>query len=75
MAETKKDAECHEPCISKAFERFKAKLTDLEKRINELNENKDLKNRCGAGIIPYEAMKPRSKPGITGSGVPYSVSI
>ena len=64
-----------EPCISKAFERFKAKLTDLEKRINELNENKDLKNRCGAGIIPYEAMKPRSKPGITGSGVPYSVSI
>lgn len=61
--------------ISKAFEKFKAKLTDLEKKIDELNENKDLKNRYGAGIIPYEVMKPRSKPGVTGIGVPYSVSI
>uniref|UniRef100_A0A0A0KX70 Lipoxygenase domain-containing protein n=1 Tax=Cucumis sativus TaxID=3659 RepID=A0A0A0KX70_CUCSA len=61
--------------ISKAFEKFKANLTDLEKKIDELNQNKDLKNRYGAAIIPYEAMKPRSKPGITGSGVPYSVSI
>uniref|UniRef100_A0A0A0KZ93 Lipoxygenase domain-containing protein n=1 Tax=Cucumis sativus TaxID=3659 RepID=A0A0A0KZ93_CUCSA len=61
--------------ISKAFEKFKANLTDLEKKIDELNENKDLKNRYGAGIIPYEVMKPRSKPGVTGIGVPYSVSI
>ncbi|KAE8649494.1 lipoxygenase 2, chloroplastic [Cucumis sativus] len=64
-----------DPSISNAFEKFKANLTDLEKKIDELNQNKDLKNRYGAAIIPYEAMKPRSKPGITGSGVPYSVSI
>ncbi|KAA0041373.1 lipoxygenase 2 [Cucumis melo var. makuwa] len=64
-----------DPSISEAFEKFKANLTVLEKKIDELNQNKDLKNRYGAGIIPYEVMKPRSKPGITGSGVPYSVSI
>ncbi|XP_050941004.1 linoleate 13S-lipoxygenase 2-1, chloroplastic-like isoform X1 [Cucumis melo] len=61
--------------ISNAFEEFKTKLMMLENKIDELNQNEDLKNRNGAGIIPYEAMKPRSNPGITGIGVPYSISI
>ncbi|KAJ8770864.1 hypothetical protein K2173_021779 [Erythroxylum novogranatense] len=34
--------------------------------IDERNANKDLKNRCGAGIVPYQFLKPFSNPGVTG---------
>uniref|UniRef100_A0A0A0KX68 Lipoxygenase n=1 Tax=Cucumis sativus TaxID=3659 RepID=A0A0A0KX68_CUCSA len=38
------------------------------------NENNELKNRRGAGLVPYEVLKPTSGFGVTGKGVPYSVS-
>ncbi|XP_038902001.1 lipoxygenase 2, chloroplastic-like [Benincasa hispida] len=64
-----------EPSIREAFERFKQSLNDLEKHIGDSNKNSKLKNRHGAGVMPYDVLKPRSEPGITGRGVPYSVSI
>ncbi|KAA0041374.1 hypothetical protein IC582_009827 [Cucumis melo] len=63
-----------EPAIDKAFKRFQANLKDLEQQIDENNKNKSLKNRHGAGVVPYEVLKPTSTDGITGRGVPYSVS-
>ncbi|XP_061361375.1 linoleate 13S-lipoxygenase 2-1, chloroplastic-like isoform X1 [Gastrolobium bilobum] len=63
------------PVINAAFERFRARLKKIETLIDERNENTNLKNRNGAGVIPYELLKPFSKPGVTGMGVPCSISI
>uniref|UniRef100_M4CIM6 Lipoxygenase n=1 Tax=Brassica campestris TaxID=3711 RepID=M4CIM6_BRACM len=65
----------HEPVIYAAYERFKVKLQYLEGVIDERNLNVSLKNRAGAGVVKYELLKPISGPGVTGMGVPYSVSI
>ncbi|KHN21708.1 Linoleate 13S-lipoxygenase 2-1, chloroplastic [Glycine soja] len=61
--------------IKAAFERFSTKLKEIEGIIDSRNANCDLKNRNGAGVVPYELMKPFSGPGVTGKGVPYSISI
>ncbi|GMY16386.1 Linoleate 13S-lipoxygenase 2-1, chloroplastic [Fagus crenata] len=63
------------PIIKAAFEKFTGRLKELEGTIDERNANRDLKNRCGAGVVPYELLKPFSEPGVTGKGVPYSISI
>jgi lipoxygenase len=63
------------PIIKGAFERFNRKLLELEGTIDERNANRELRNRNGAGVVPYELLKPFSKPGVTGKGVPYSISI
>lgn len=64
-----------EPFIKGAFEKFSGKLKELEGIIDERNANKNLKNRHGAGVVPYQLLKPESEPGVTGQGVPYSISI
>ncbi|KAH1100290.1 hypothetical protein AAZX31_13G060000 [Glycine max] len=61
--------------IKTSFERFNKRLKEIEGIIDSRNGNYNLKNRCGAGLVPYELMKPFSGPGITGKGVPYSASI
>ena len=63
------------PVIKAAFERFSGRLMELEGTIDERNANKDLKNRNGAGVMPYELLKQFSTPGVTGKGVPYSISV
>ncbi|XP_027344673.1 linoleate 13S-lipoxygenase 2-1, chloroplastic-like [Abrus precatorius] len=63
------------PTIKEAFERFNRKLKEIEGIIDSRNANSTLKNRHGAGVVPYELMKPFSGPGVTGKGVPYSISI
>lgn len=64
-----------EAAISAAFERFHGRLKKLEEIIDERNKNLELKNRVGAGVVPYELLKPFSKSGVTGRGVPNSISI
>lgn len=64
-----------EPVIKAAFERFSGKLKEIEGIIDERNSNLELGNRCGAGVVPYELLKPFSEPGVTGKGVPTSISI
>lgn len=61
--------------IKAAFERFSGKLKELEGIIDARNANRNLKNRSGAGVLPYELLKPFSEPGVTGKGVPNSISI
>ncbi|XP_061998340.1 linoleate 13S-lipoxygenase 2-1, chloroplastic-like isoform X1 [Rosa rugosa] len=63
------------PVINAAFERFNGNLKRLEGIIDERNTNMKLKNRVGAGVVPYELLKPFSEPGVTGKGVPNSISI
>ncbi|XP_022729966.1 linoleate 13S-lipoxygenase 2-1, chloroplastic-like [Durio zibethinus] len=64
-----------DPIIKAAFEKLNGRLKEIEGIIDERNRNSSLKNRSGTGIIPYELLKPFSEPGVTGKGVPYSISI
>lgn len=63
------------PKINAAFEQFAGKLKELEGVIDARNADRNLKNRSGAGVVPYELLKPYSEPGVTGKGVPNSISI
>ncbi|WRX12441.1 Lipoxygenase [Theobroma cacao] len=64
-----------DPIIKAAFEKLNGKLKEIEGIIDEKNANGSWKNRSGVGIVPYELLKPFSKPGVIGKKVPYSISI
>nr|AAR84664.1 lipoxygenase [Carica papaya] len=61
--------------IIEAFYGFSAEIIRIEKEIEKRNQDPSLKNRCGAGVLPYELLAPSSEPGVTCRGVPNSVSI
>ncbi|XP_051194253.1 lipoxygenase 2.3, chloroplastic [Lolium perenne] len=75
MGEYAEPAWLAEPMVKAAFEKFNGRLKEVEGTIDERNNNPDNKNRCGAGIVPYELLKPFSEPGVTGRGIPNSISI
>ncbi|VFQ98599.1 unnamed protein product [Cuscuta campestris] len=58
-----------------AFYDFAAAIREAEKEIERRNVDPSLRNRCGAGVIPYELLAPSSSHGVTCRGVPNSVSI
>ncbi|KAL9240808.1 hypothetical protein vseg_014986 [Gypsophila vaccaria] len=63
-----------------AFERFHSRLMDIEKKIVERNNDKSLKNRQGPVKVPYTLLYPNTSDysrvgGLTGKGIPNSVSI
>ncbi|KAL9304273.1 hypothetical protein ACSQ67_021536 [Phaseolus vulgaris] len=60
--------------IIEAFYDFSAKIRQIEKVIDSRNLDKTLRNRCGAGVLPYELLAPSSESGVTCRGVPNSVS-
>ncbi|KAI3822898.1 hypothetical protein L1987_10499 [Smallanthus sonchifolius] len=64
-----------EPAIKAAFEEFSCRLKELEAIIDSRNNDPNLRNRSGAGLVPYQLLKPFSESGLTGKGVPYSISI
>ncbi|OMO99195.1 Lipoxygenase [Corchorus olitorius] len=59
----------------KAFHDFGNRLSEIEKRIIQMNNDKTLKNRVGPVNVPYTLLFPTSEAGITGMGIPNSVSI
>lgn len=61
--------------IVEAFYAFSAEIQSIEKEIKKRNSDPSLKNRCGAGVLPYELLAPSSEAGVTCRGVPNSVSI
>ncbi|KAL7113344.1 hypothetical protein ACP275_04G055700 [Erythranthe tilingii] len=61
--------------ITAAFERFNGRMKVIEGIIDARNADTNLRNRVGAGVVPYQLLKPFSEPGVTGKGVPNSVSI
>ncbi|MED6138212.1 hypothetical protein PIB30_072154 [Stylosanthes scabra] len=63
-----------------AFERFKQKLIEIENNINKRNKDKRLKNRNGLVEMPYTLLYPNTSDysregGLTGKGIPNSISI
>ncbi|OAY36461.2 hypothetical protein MANES_11G019100v8 [Manihot esculenta] len=61
--------------IVESFYGFSAEMRQIEKEIDRRNKDPSLRNRCGAGVLPYELLAPSSEPGVTCRGVPNSVSI
>ncbi|KAJ1686166.1 hypothetical protein LUZ63_017556 [Rhynchospora breviuscula] len=61
--------------VKNLFEKFSARLEEIEETINKRNKDFHLKNRTGAGVPPYELLLPSSGPGVTGRGIPNSISI
>lgn len=68
-------ASTKDPEVLKLFDRFSSRLEEIERIINKRNKDIHLKNRNGAGIPPYELLLPSSGPGVTGRGIPNSISI
>ncbi|KAL2328834.1 hypothetical protein Fmac_022261 [Flemingia macrophylla] len=75
LGETVEAAWEKDPLVKAAFEKFRGKLIELEGLIDERNADRSKRNRNGAGIVPYELLKPTSDSGVTARGVPYSISI
>ncbi|KAH6790069.1 PLAT/LH2 domain-containing lipoxygenase family protein [Perilla frutescens var. frutescens] len=61
--------------VIEGFYEFSAEIRRVEKEIDKRNSDPRLRNRCGAGVLPYELLAPSSEPGVTCRGVPNSVSI
>lgn len=66
--------------VVKIFKEFGEDLRKVERRIEERNKNPRLKNRRGPAKIPYMLMYPDTgnvggEKGLTGKGIPNSVSI
>ncbi|KAM7279400.1 hypothetical protein ACFE04_006534 [Oxalis oulophora] len=59
----------------RAFEKFGKKLADIEKKIMATNRDEKLKNRMGVVKVAYTLLFPSSECGLTGRGIPNSVSI
>ncbi|KAK4790276.1 hypothetical protein SAY86_017580 [Trapa natans] len=64
-----------DPEMVKAFYEFSSEVKRIEKEIERRNNDPNLKNRCGAGVLPYELLAPSSEAGVTCRGVPNSISI
>eukprot|EP00253_Pinus_taeda_P031141 PITA_31141 len=66
--------------VTEAFKRFGTKLKEIERKITERNQDAELKNRSGPAQIPYTLLYPNTSDlshegGLTGKGIPNSVSI
>ncbi|CAL1391171.1 unnamed protein product [Linum trigynum] len=64
-----------EPTIKAAFEKFNGRMHSIMGEIDSRNADSEKINRSGAGVYPYELLKPFSERGVTGRGVPCSISI
>ena len=75
LGKGKEPAWGEDPVINAAFEKFSGRLMELEGIIDERNGDSTLVNRNGAGVVPYNLLKPYWKDGDKEKGVPYSISI
>ncbi|MCE0481750.1 hypothetical protein HAX54_039745 [Datura stramonium] len=58
-----------------AFERFGERLREIEEKITQMNCDEKWRNRSGPVKMPYISLYPSSEMGLTGKGIPNSVSI
>ncbi|XWS57529.1 hypothetical protein CRYUN_Cryun09bG0182200 [Craigia yunnanensis] len=54
---------------------FQVRLVEIEKEIINMNEDKKLMNRVGPVKVPYTLLFPTGKVGLSGKGIPNSISI
>ncbi|XP_020584856.1 linoleate 9S-lipoxygenase 1-like [Phalaenopsis equestris] len=69
-----------EAAALQAFHRFGERLVEIEKNILKRNSDEELKNRNGGVRLPYTLLYPNASDfsgvgGLTGKGIPNSVSI
>ncbi|KAL7002049.1 linoleate 13S-lipoxygenase, partial [Sarracenia purpurea var. burkii] len=65
LGEDMEGAWAEDPNIKAAFERFNGTLKELDGIIDGRNCDLTLKNMTGAGVVPYELLKPFSEPRVT----------
>ncbi|XVE89672.1 hypothetical protein DITRI_Ditri20bG0014700 [Diplodiscus trichospermus] len=58
----------------KAFNDFGYRLSQIEQKIIQMNNDKTLKNRSGPVKVPYTLLLPTNEAGLTGMGISNSVS-
>ncbi|KAF7843536.1 putative linoleate 9S-lipoxygenase 5 [Senna tora] len=58
-----------------AFEKFGKRMGEIEQILIKRNKDGTLLNRVGPVDLPYTMLYPTSEPGVTGRGVPNSISI
>ncbi|XP_022150808.1 probable linoleate 9S-lipoxygenase 5 [Momordica charantia] len=58
-----------------AFEKFGKRLEEIEREILKRNRDPKLKNRVGPTNVQYTLLYPSSSEGLTGRGIPNSISI
>ncbi|XP_021282192.1 linoleate 9S-lipoxygenase 6-like [Herrania umbratica] len=58
-----------------AFEAFHKGLAEIEEEIIRMNKDKQLKNRVGPVNVPYTLLCPTGEVGLSGKGIPNSISI
>lgn len=58
-----------------AFKKFGKRLEEIEQRITDMNSDERLRNRAGLVRMPYTLLYPSSEVGLTGKGIPNSISI
>ncbi|XVF41919.1 hypothetical protein PTKIN_Ptkin01aG0319500 [Pterospermum kingtungense] len=58
-----------------AFQAFSKRLGEVEGEILKLNMDKKLKNRVGPVNLPYTLLYPTGEVGLSGKGIPNSISI
>ncbi|KAG8082230.1 hypothetical protein GUJ93_ZPchr0014g47459 [Zizania palustris] len=75
LGERPDEAWTADPAALAAAREFEADVRRAEQEIERRNADPACRNRCGAGVLPYELMAPSSEPGITCRGVPNSVTI
>ncbi|GAB4829334.1 hypothetical protein Ancab_019003 [Ancistrocladus abbreviatus] len=65
----------NDPEVEEMLKRFSERLKEIEEIIHQRNKDLTLKNRSAAGVPPYELLLPTSGPGLTGRGIPNSITI
>ncbi|KAM1033062.1 hypothetical protein ACFX2C_036653 [Malus domestica] len=61
--------------IVEALYRFSMEMKKIDREIERRNVDLNLRNRCGAGVSPYELLMPSSEPGVTCRGVLNSITV
>ncbi|KAG6543880.1 hypothetical protein Mapa_014720 [Marchantia paleacea] len=65
-----------DPRVKAVFDKYAQQVRDIERKIEQRNADPQLQNRRGALKTPgYTLMYPTSGRGLTGKGVPWSISI
>ena len=75
LGERPDEAWTADPAALAAVREFADEVRRAEEEIDRRNADTGRRNRCGAGVLPYELMAPTSGPGITCRGIPNSVTI
>ncbi|KAF8703249.1 hypothetical protein HU200_032039 [Digitaria exilis] len=75
LGERRDEAWTDDTAALAAAREFADEVRRAEEEIDRRNADTGRRNRCGAGVLPYELMAPTSGPGITCRGVPNSVTI